>query len=133
MVFMGYIFFPFYSSVASFFFSSLRFSEWKQSWPGPILERTCMRFFRKMVKKGKIFENLGENVQKLKIIWKWQVIRTCSCIENKNNLKLCSVYKVFVDRLNWETLRGFIFVTSCSSRDFWAKVWAKPATLNSSL
>ena len=30
-------------------------------------ERVCMRFFRKRAKKSKIFENLGKNVQDLKI------------------------------------------------------------------
>ena len=37
----------------------------------PILERKSMRFFRKSAekgaKKGKIFENLGKNVQNLRI------------------------------------------------------------------
>ena len=29
--------------------------------------RACLRFLRKRAKKGKIFENLGKNVQNLKI------------------------------------------------------------------
>ena len=37
----------------------------------PILESKGMRaIFRKGAKKGKIFENLGNNVQNLKISWK---------------------------------------------------------------
>ena len=32
--------------------------------------RACMRFFRKRVKKGKIFENLGKKAQSLRIFWK---------------------------------------------------------------
>ena len=36
--------------------------------PGPILESKDMRaMFRKRAKKGEMFENLGENVQNLKI------------------------------------------------------------------
>ena len=42
------------------------------SWPGPILESKGMRAIcekkgKKMLKKGKVVENLGENVQNLKI------------------------------------------------------------------
>ena len=33
-------------------------------------ERACMWFFRKRAKKSKIFENLGKNIQDLKIFWK---------------------------------------------------------------
>ena len=41
----------------------------------PILERACMWFFRERAKKmlkrvNKIFENLGKNLQNLKIFWK---------------------------------------------------------------
>ena len=38
--------------------------------------RICMRFFRKGAKKGKIFENLGKNVQNWKIFLK----RAASCV-----------------------------------------------------
>ena len=43
--------------------------------PGPILESKDMRtIFQKKgkdrAKKGKIFENLGKNVQNLKVFWK---------------------------------------------------------------
>ena len=48
---------------------------------GPILESKGMRaIFRKRAKKGKIFENLGKNVQNLKILWK----RAGDCVQLSN-------------------------------------------------
>ena len=45
--------------------------------PGPILESKVMHvFFRKEQKKGKIFENLGKNVQNFKIFCK----KAASCV-----------------------------------------------------
>ena len=56
---------------------------------GPILESKGMRtIFKKKVKKkkekkmlreGKVFENLGKDVQKLKIFWK----RAGDCVHNR--------------------------------------------------
>ena len=63
-----------------------------------------MQFFRKKAKKGKIFENLGENVQNLKIFLKragdcmrllyviykqLEKALECKTISNKNIVILC--------------------------------------------
>ena len=60
---------------------------------GPILESTaCIWFFRKIAKKGKIFENLDKNLQNLKMFLK----RAASCVRLSQAWNGCAEYAMGV-------------------------------------
>ena len=84
---------------------------------GSILESKSMHaIFRKRakkrVKKSKIFENLGKNVQNLEIFWK----RAASCVQLShawNSLNMPSIFKEIKSLILW------ISKTNLVNNNYW--------------